>query len=132
MHIGYTLKNTDDFSNRSSVQYFLRIFPSSICTATFVFLCLRVCPTEQIDEGLAGKQRQYEGWIHNLSKELNHYKAANLELSNRLRELCGSLNQQPRDHSKGNIHSELFIFSGSIACSCIASSVPYCYLVLQH
>uniref|UniRef100_A0A8D0CZM0 Kinesin family member 7 n=1 Tax=Sander lucioperca TaxID=283035 RepID=A0A8D0CZM0_SANLU len=42
------------------------------------------------DEGLAGRQRQYEGWIHNLSKELNHYKAANLELSNKLREICGS------------------------------------------
>uniref|UniRef100_A0A7N8YBQ7 Kinesin family member 7 n=1 Tax=Mastacembelus armatus TaxID=205130 RepID=A0A7N8YBQ7_9TELE len=41
------------------------------------------------DEGLAGRQRQYEAWIHNLSKELNHYKAANLELSNKLRELCG-------------------------------------------
>uniref|UniRef100_A0A3B4Y965 Kinesin family member 7 n=1 Tax=Seriola lalandi dorsalis TaxID=1841481 RepID=A0A3B4Y965_SERLL len=40
------------------------------------------------DEGLAGRQRQYEGWIHNLSKELNHYKAANVELSNKLRELC--------------------------------------------
>lgn len=57
-------------------------------------------PTEQIDEGLAGRQRQYEGWIHNLSKELNHYKAANVELSNKLRELCGSVNQ-PKEHAKG-------------------------------
>uniref|UniRef100_A0AAQ4Q6D1 Kinesin family member 7 n=1 Tax=Gasterosteus aculeatus aculeatus TaxID=481459 RepID=A0AAQ4Q6D1_GASAC len=42
------------------------------------------------DEGLAGRQRQYEGWIHNLSKELTHYKTANLELSNKLR-FCGSV-----------------------------------------
>uniref|UniRef100_A0A7N8X5W5 Kinesin family member 7 n=1 Tax=Mastacembelus armatus TaxID=205130 RepID=A0A7N8X5W5_9TELE len=55
-------------------------------------LLLQQC-REQIDEGLAGRQRQYEAWIHNLSKELNHYKAANLELSNKLRELCGSVNQ---------------------------------------
>ncbi|TDH17088.1 hypothetical protein EPR50_G00005140 [Perca flavescens] len=54
---------------------------------------------EQIDEGLAGRQRQYEGWIHNLSKELNHYKAANLELSNKLREICGSV-IQPKEHAK--------------------------------
>lgn len=46
-----------------------------------------------MDEGLAGRQRQYEGWIHNLSKELCHYKATNQELSNKLRELIGSLNQ---------------------------------------
>uniref|UniRef100_A0A3Q1FFA8 Kinesin family member 7 n=1 Tax=Acanthochromis polyacanthus TaxID=80966 RepID=A0A3Q1FFA8_9TELE len=50
--------------------------------------------------GLAGRQRQYEGWIHNLSKELNHYKAANLELSNKLREFCGSASQ-PKEHPKG-------------------------------
>ncbi|KAM8893627.1 kinesin-like protein kif7 isoform 2-T3 [Spinachia spinachia] len=54
-----------------------------------VQLLLQQC-REQIDEGLAGRQRQYEGWIHNLSKELTHYKTANLELSNKLRELCGS------------------------------------------
>uniref|UniRef100_A0A8C7TLM1 Kinesin family member 7 n=1 Tax=Oncorhynchus mykiss TaxID=8022 RepID=A0A8C7TLM1_ONCMY len=54
-----------------------------------VQLLLQQC-REQMDEGLAGRQRQYEGWIHNLSKELNHYKAANLELSNRFRELCGN------------------------------------------
>lgn len=56
--------------------------------------------TEQMDEGLAGRQRQYEGWIHNLSKELNHYKAANVELSNRLRELCGPASQL-KEHPKG-------------------------------
>uniref|UniRef100_A0A3Q3X763 Kinesin motor domain-containing protein n=1 Tax=Mola mola TaxID=94237 RepID=A0A3Q3X763_MOLML len=54
-----------------------------------VQLLLQQC-REQMDEGLAGKQRQFEGWIHNLNKELNHYKAANAELSNKLRELCGS------------------------------------------
>lgn len=53
-----------------------------------------------MDEGLAGRQRQFEVWIHNLSKELNHYKAANLELSNKLRELCGSTSQ-PKEHAKG-------------------------------
>ncbi|XP_071764079.2 kinesin-like protein kif7 [Centroberyx gerrardi] len=63
-----------------------------------VQLLLQQC-REQMDEGLAGRQRQYEGWIHNLSKELNHYKAANLELSNKLRELCGSVSQ-PKEHAK--------------------------------
>lgn len=53
---------------------------------------------EQMDEGLAGRQRQYEGWIHNLNIELNHYKAVNLELSNRLREF--SLTNHPRDNIK--------------------------------
>ncbi|XP_068175181.1 kinesin-like protein kif7 [Antennarius striatus] len=67
-----------------------------------VQLLLQHC-REQIDEGLAGNQRHFEGWIHNLSKELNHYKAANVELSNRLREVCGSSNQanQPKEHAKG-------------------------------
>ncbi|XP_044056585.1 kinesin-like protein kif7 [Siniperca chuatsi] len=63
-----------------------------------VQLLLQQC-REQIDEGLAGRQRQFEGWIHNLSKELNHYKVANLELSNKLRELCGSASQ-PKEHAK--------------------------------
>ncbi|XP_029986958.1 kinesin-like protein kif7 [Sphaeramia orbicularis] len=63
-----------------------------------VQLLLQQC-REQIDEGLAGRQRHYEGWIHNLSKELNHYKAANLELSNKLRELCSS-STQPKENTK--------------------------------
>ncbi|KAM4631302.1 kinesin-like protein kif7 isoform 1-T2 [Polymixia lowei] len=63
-----------------------------------VQLLLQQC-REQMDEGLAGRQRQYEGWIHNLSKELNHYKAANLELGNKLKELCGSVSQ-PKEHAK--------------------------------
>lgn len=58
--------------------------------------------TEQMDEGLAGRQRQYEGWIHNISKELSQYKAANLELSSKLRELCASTNQ-PKEHLKGQV-----------------------------
>ncbi|KAM6943398.1 kinesin-like protein kif7 [Xenentodon cancila] len=63
-----------------------------------VQLLLQQC-REQMDEGLAGRQRQYEGWIHNLTKELNQYKAANLELSSRLRDLCGSVSQ-PKEHPK--------------------------------
>ncbi|KAG9352332.1 hypothetical protein JZ751_020745 [Albula glossodonta] len=51
-------------------------------------LLLQQC-REQMDEGLAGRQRQYEGWIHNLGKELSHCKWANQELTNKLRELCG-------------------------------------------
>lgn len=98
----YILTNTDDFANRSVCS-----FPFSVCSATF---SCSVCPTEQIDEGLAGKQRQYEGWIHNLSKELNHYKAANLELNTRLKEVCSSVNQQPRDPAKGNINLDVFMF----------------------
>ena len=57
-----------------------------------------------MDEGLAGRQRHYEGWIHNLGKELNHYKTANQELSSKLKELCGSVTQ-PKEHAKGNIIS---------------------------
>uniref|UniRef100_A0A3Q0R7K9 Kinesin family member 7 n=1 Tax=Amphilophus citrinellus TaxID=61819 RepID=A0A3Q0R7K9_AMPCI len=65
-----------------------------------VQLLLQQC-REQMDEGLLGRQRQYEGWILNLSRELNHYKAANLELNNKLRELCGSLPRCPEDSSGG-------------------------------
>lgn len=63
-------------------------------------MCPRII-TEQMDEGLAGRQRQYEGWIHNLTKELNQYKTANLELSSKLRELCCP-GIQPKEHPKGN------------------------------
>uniref|UniRef100_A0A3Q2YLY6 Kinesin family member 7 n=1 Tax=Hippocampus comes TaxID=109280 RepID=A0A3Q2YLY6_HIPCM len=63
-----------------------------------VQLLLQQC-REQMDEGLAGRQRQYEGWILGLSKELNHYKAANLELSNKLRELSVSASQ-PKEQLK--------------------------------
>ncbi|XP_034536030.1 kinesin-like protein kif7 [Notolabrus celidotus] len=64
-----------------------------------VQLLLQQC-REQMDEGLAGRQRQFEVWIHNLSKELSHYKAANQELSNRLREVCGSASQ-PKEQTRG-------------------------------
>ncbi|XP_061557024.1 LOW QUALITY PROTEIN: kinesin-like protein kif7 [Phycodurus eques] len=60
-----------------------------------VQLLLQQC-REQMDEGLAGRQRQFEGWIHGLSKELNHYKAANVELNNKLREFC----IQPKEQVK--------------------------------
>uniref|UniRef100_A0AAX7UZ95 Kinesin motor domain-containing protein n=1 Tax=Astatotilapia calliptera TaxID=8154 RepID=A0AAX7UZ95_ASTCA len=73
-----------------------------------VQLLLQQC-REQMDEGLLGRQRQYEGWILNLSRELNHYKAANVELNNKLRELCGS-STQPKEHPKG---AKVFIFRGS-------------------
>lgn len=53
-----------------------------------------------MDEGLAGRQRQYEGLIHNLRKELNLCKAVNQELNNKIRDMCG-LGDQSR--------SELFV-----------------------
>ncbi|XP_062242238.1 kinesin-like protein kif7 isoform X2 [Platichthys flesus] len=65
-----------------------------------VQLLLQQC-REQMDEGLAGRQRQYEGWIHNLSQELNHFKAANVDLSNKLRGLCGSASQ-PKEHARAS------------------------------
>ncbi|CAB1339348.1 unnamed protein product [Coregonus sp. 'balchen'] len=77
-----------------------------------VQLLLQQC-REQIDEGLAGRQRQYEGWIHNLRKELNHYKAANLELSNRLRELCGNASQ-PMEQGKVPVFEGRTAGSGSV------------------
>ncbi|XP_061820145.2 kinesin-like protein kif7 isoform X1 [Nerophis lumbriciformis] len=63
-----------------------------------VQLLLQQC-REQMDEDLAGRQRQYEGWIYGLNKELNHYKAVNLDLSNKLREFCGSVSQ-PKEQVK--------------------------------
>ncbi|KAI5607647.1 kinesin-like protein kif7 isoform X1, partial [Silurus asotus] len=53
-----------------------------------VQLLLQQC-RDQMDEGLAGRQRQYEGLIHNLSKELTLCKAANQELNNKIRDMCG-------------------------------------------
>ncbi|XP_030622220.1 kinesin-like protein kif7 [Chanos chanos] len=64
-----------------------------------VQLLLQQC-REQMDEGLAGRQRQYEGLIHSLTKELSHYKAVNQELSNKLREMCGQTSQ-PGEQGKG-------------------------------
>uniref|UniRef100_A0A8C9TPF6 Kinesin family member 7 n=1 Tax=Scleropages formosus TaxID=113540 RepID=A0A8C9TPF6_SCLFO len=57
-----------------------------------VQLLLQQC-RDQMDEGLAGRLRQYDSWIHSLRKELNHYKYANQELSNKLREMAGHLSQ---------------------------------------
>lgn len=74
--------------------------------AYFSFCVALSHPTEQIDEGLAGKQRQFEGWIHNLNKELNHYRAVNVELSNKLKEFCSSAGQQ-KEHVKGKCRLSL-------------------------
>ncbi|PWA17304.1 hypothetical protein CCH79_00010459 [Gambusia affinis] len=65
-----------------------------------VQLLLQQC-REQMDEGLAGRRRQYEGQIHNLTKELNHYRTANLELSNKLRDVFGSVSQ-PKELPKAS------------------------------
>uniref|UniRef100_A0A8C1PZA9 Kinesin family member 7 n=1 Tax=Cyprinus carpio TaxID=7962 RepID=A0A8C1PZA9_CYPCA len=62
-------------------------------------LLLQQC-REQMDEGLAGRQRQYEGLIHNLTKELNFCKIANQELNIKLREICGPVNHAG-EQSKG-------------------------------
>ncbi len=89
---------------RDIICIFIMIFflLPNINIDVFAYPCVCVCvpSTEQMDEGLAGRQRQFEGWIHNLSKELNHYKAANLELSNKLRELSGPASQA-KEHVKG-------------------------------
>ncbi|MBN3277635.1 KIF7 protein, partial [Polyodon spathula] len=63
-----------------------------------VQLLLQQC-REQMDEGLAGSQRQYESWIHNLGKELSHFKWANQELANKLREVYRQ-SSQPGDQGK--------------------------------
>ncbi|TRY92468.1 hypothetical protein DNTS_028175 [Danionella cerebrum] len=64
-----------------------------------VQLLLQQC-REQIDEGLAGRQRQYEGLIQTLSKELGFCKLANQELSSKLREVCAPGNHSG-DQSQG-------------------------------
>lgn len=63
--------------------------------------CLFVVSAEQMDEGLAGRQRQYEGLIHNLRKELNLCRAANQELNSKLREMHSPVNQAG-EQSKGD------------------------------
>ncbi|XP_041091421.1 kinesin-like protein kif7 [Polyodon spathula] len=63
-----------------------------------VQLLLQQC-REQMDEGLAGSQRQYESWIHNLGKELSHFKWANQELANKLRDVYRHASQ-PVDQGK--------------------------------
>ncbi|XP_067827504.1 kinesin-like protein kif7 [Heptranchias perlo] len=54
----------------------------------------------QMDEGIAGSQRQYEGWIQMLEKELVWYKRANHELNLKLRELSSYLLNQPAEQNK--------------------------------
>ncbi|XP_048418932.2 kinesin-like protein kif7 [Stegostoma tigrinum] len=54
----------------------------------------------QMDEGIAGSQRQYEGWIQMLEKELIWFKQANHELNMKLRELSSYLTNQPAEQSK--------------------------------
>ncbi|XP_051755402.1 kinesin-like protein kif7 isoform X2 [Ctenopharyngodon idella] len=69
-------------------------------------LLLQQC-REQMDEGLAGRQRQYEGLIHNLSKELNFCKIANQELNIKLREMCGPVNHAGEQSKGPNCDSRL-------------------------
>lgn len=66
---------------------------------------------EQMDEGLAGRQRQYEGLIHNLSKELNFCKLANQELNIKLREMCGPVNHAGEQSKGENCSVTMFIFN---------------------
>ncbi|KTG45851.1 hypothetical protein cypCar_00034048, partial [Cyprinus carpio] len=62
---------------------------------------------QQMDEGLAGRQRQYEGLIHSLSKELNFCKIANQELNIKLREMCGLVNHAGEQSKGPNCDSRL-------------------------
>lgn len=59
-----------------------------------------------MDEGLAGRQRQYEGLIHSLSKELNLCKAANQELNNKIKDLCG-LGDQSKSETLITCHNKV-------------------------
>ncbi|XP_066558011.1 kinesin-like protein kif7 isoform X1 [Amia ocellicauda] len=68
-------------------------------------LLLQQC-REQMDEGLAGRQRQYEGWIHNLGKELSQCKWANQELTNKLRKLWGHASHQAEQSKIMNIEGK--------------------------
>ncbi|XP_067874157.1 kinesin-like protein kif7 [Heterodontus francisci] len=54
----------------------------------------------QMDEGIAGSQRQYEGWIQMLEKELVWYKRANHELNLKLRALSNYFLIQTAEKSK--------------------------------
>ncbi len=63
-----------------------------------------------MDEGLAGRQRQYEGLIHTLSKELNFCKIANQELNIKLREMCGPVNHAGEQSKGENCCHSITIF----------------------
>ncbi|XP_069767984.1 kinesin-like protein kif7 isoform X2 [Narcine bancroftii] len=54
----------------------------------------------QMDEGIAGRQKQYEGWIQMLEKELAWYKQANHELNLKLKDLSTCLLNRPAEQSK--------------------------------
>lgn len=87
---------------------------------------------EQMDEGLAGRQRQYEGLIHNLSKELNFCKIANQELNIKLREMCGPVNHAG-EQSKGencSVTMLIFMFLSHFLFYFFQSS-PFCIMQLN-
>ncbi|XP_059808842.1 kinesin-like protein kif7 isoform X4 [Hypanus sabinus] len=54
----------------------------------------------QVDEGIAGSQKQYEGWIQMMEKELAWYKQANHELTLKLKDLSTYLLNIPAEQSK--------------------------------
>ncbi|XP_055517518.1 kinesin-like protein kif7 [Leucoraja erinacea] len=54
----------------------------------------------QVDEGFAGRQKQYEGCIQMLDKELAWYKQANHELNLKLKDLSTYLLNHPAEQSK--------------------------------
>ncbi|XP_078283537.1 kinesin-like protein kif7 [Rhinoraja longicauda] len=54
----------------------------------------------QVDEGIAGRQKQYEGCIQMLDKELAWYKQANHQLNLKLKDLSTYLLNHPVEQSK--------------------------------
>uniref|UniRef100_A0A8C2Q6F4 Kinesin family member 7 n=1 Tax=Cyprinus carpio TaxID=7962 RepID=A0A8C2Q6F4_CYPCA len=88
-------------------------------------LLLQQC-REQMDEGLAGRQRQYEGLIHNLSKELNFCKIANQELNIKLREICGPVNHAGEQSKGDNCCYSVTVFSMFfLMCSILANKYSF-------
>ncbi|XP_059362676.1 kinesin-like protein kif7 [Carassius carassius] len=83
-------------------------------------LLLQQC-REQMDEGLAGRQRQYEGLILNLSKELDFCKIANQELNIKLREICGPVSHAGEQNKGPNCDSRL---SGGNQCRLTEDAKP--------
>ncbi|XP_026071976.1 kinesin-like protein kif7 [Carassius auratus] len=83
-------------------------------------LLLQQC-REQMDEGLAGRQRQYEGLILNLSKELDLCKIANQELNIKLREICGPVSHAGEQNKGSNCDSRL---SGGNQCRLTEDAKP--------
>lgn len=81
--------------NRHS-HFYLDFFYAASVTLWLVCVCV-LASSEQMDEGLAGRQRQYETLIHNLSKELSQCKAANQELLNHCKPANQELSMRPRE-----------------------------------